>query len=123
MCTADQAGELVEGDGVLLGDQAKQLLIAFRDLKAAPVPPCSPPASFPIRERLCWQCRLLPEQIAWTSIWFVCCVLPLPLALLAVCFAPVVRDHPHTGSPKVRVGGHERDAAGGANGAERKTRW
>jgi hypothetical protein len=41
--------------------------------------------------------------------------LPLPLAL--VCFAPVVRDHPNE-SRRLRAGGHERDAAGAANGSE-----
>jgi hypothetical protein len=37
--------------------------------------------------------------------------------LLCVCFAPVLRDHPHA-IAKVWVGGHERDAKGAANGSE-----
>ena len=57
-------------------------------------------------------------QIDYLSISvFLAPVLPLPL-VAHLRFAPVVRDHPHTGSPKVRVGGHERDAAGAANGSE-----
>ena len=56
---ADQSGQLVEGDGVLLSDQPEQLDVPFRDLVAASVPPCSPPSLSLIRERLCCQCRLL----------------------------------------------------------------
>jgi hypothetical protein len=56
---ADQASQLVEGDGVLLRDQGEQLLIAFRDLEAAPVSARSPPTFFLIRERLCCQRLLL----------------------------------------------------------------
>jgi len=45
MGAANKKGELVEGNGVLLRDKSEQLPISFRDLKAATVPACSPPAS------------------------------------------------------------------------------
>ena len=48
VAAADQDGELVERDRVLLPDEGEQLPVPFGDLVAAPVPPwCSPGWSLP----------------------------------------------------------------------------
>ena len=53
VAAADQDGELVERDCVLLSDEAEQLPVAFGDLVAAPVPPwCSPVWSFFVEDRV-----------------------------------------------------------------------
>jgi hypothetical protein len=123
MGAADQPGELVEGDGVLLRDESEELLISFRDLKAAPVPACSPSTFFPFGERLWCQClSSFQIRIALTYLCVLFLVLPLPLVCLLCASLPwFVTTLARL--PRVRESGHERDAAGAANGSETKPQW
>ena len=92
MGAADQSGELVEGDRVLLRDQPQQLDVSFRDLEAASVSPPTPlalshsrsslPVSSPSSDSwlivvllICLFCRVLvpaPARSSGASLpWFV----------------------------------------------------
>jgi hypothetical protein len=75
VAAADQEGELVECERVLLCDQAEQLPVPVGDLVAAFVSACSPALFLLLsRERLLCQCRSPPLSVGYWS----CCVLPLP---------------------------------------------
>ena len=95
VAAADQAGELVERDRILLRDQPQQLQVPLGNLEAASVSPPTPLALFSIPGRRC-QCFHLLRQLFVLVLLVVdrvCLLRPRSRSLIRP-FAPAVRDLP-----------------------------